>query len=84
MAPHPPFLTFSIFAPALTFPRVKDLACEDKERRCREMALQQGEVYRCPDAACGCEITVTKGAAEGHGGDKNPTCCCGHSMEKVG
>lgn len=26
------------------------------------MALREGEVYRCPDANCGCEITVTKGA----------------------
>ncbi len=39
------------------------------------MALQQDEVYRCPDSSCACEITVTKGAAEGHGGDRNPTCC---------
>ena len=48
------------------------------------MALQEGEVYRCPDEDCGCEITVTKGAAPGHGGDSNPTCCCGHVMEKTG
>ena len=27
------------------------------------MAFQQGEVYRCPDRECGCEIQVTKGAA---------------------
>ncbi len=47
------------------------------------MALQEGEVYRCPDQACGCEITVTKGAAPGHGGDSDPKCCCGHSMEKA-
>lgn len=47
------------------------------------MALQEGEVYRCPDAACGCEVTVTKGAAAGNGGDRNPTCCCGHTMDKV-
>ena len=48
------------------------------------MALQEGEVYRCPDEDCGCEITVTKGAAPGHGRDSNPTCCCGHVMEKAG
>lgn len=47
------------------------------------MALQEGEVYRCPDQACGCEIKVSKGAAPGHGGDRDPVCCCGHSMEKV-
>ncbi|MDJ0464593.1 hypothetical protein [Streptomyces sp. H27-C3] len=48
------------------------------------MAFVQGEVYRCPDPDCGCEITVTKGAAPGHGGDQVPTCCCGHRMEKAG
>ena len=26
------------------------------------MALKEGEVYKCPDPNCGCEITVTKGA----------------------
>lgn len=26
------------------------------------MAFQQGEVYRCTEASCGCELTVTKGA----------------------
>lgn len=47
------------------------------------MALQEGEIYRCPDTECGCEITVTKGAAPGQGGDRNPICCCGQSMQKV-
>lgn len=47
------------------------------------MALKQGEVYRCPDSTCGCEVTVTKGAAEGRGRDMNPVCCCGRSMENV-
>ncbi|MET8326193.1 hypothetical protein [Streptomyces sp. NPDC005181] len=47
------------------------------------MPLVEGEVYRCPDASCGCEITVTKGATPGHGGEQSPTCCCGHTMEKV-
>jgi hypothetical protein len=47
------------------------------------MAFVEGEVYRCPDPDCGCEITVTKGAAPGHGGDEAPTCCCGLPMEKV-
>lgn len=40
------------------------------------MALTQGEVYQCPDADCGCEITVTRGAAPGKGGDQAPRCCC--------
>ena len=47
------------------------------------MALVEGGVYRCPDAACGCEITVTKAPPAGHGGDRSPACCCGHTLEKV-
>lgn len=33
------------------------------------MALKQGEVYKCSDPDCGCEITVSKGAAPGKGGN---------------
>ena len=47
------------------------------------MALKKGEVYRCPDANCGCEITVTKGAPAGCKGQEQPRCCCGMTMEKV-
>lgn len=46
------------------------------------MALIEGEIYRCPDLDCGCEVTVTKGAAPGYGGD-NDLVRCGHSMEKA-
>ena len=48
------------------------------------MALQKGEVYRCPDTKCGCEIKVTKGAVPGMGGDQPPRCCCGKAMVKNG
>jgi hypothetical protein len=37
------------------------------EEEVETMALKQGEVYRCPDSKCGCEITVTKGAQPGGG-----------------
>lgn len=47
------------------------------------MVFREGEVYRCPDPACGCEVTVTRGAALGQGGDLSPTCCCGKTMELV-
>ena len=47
------------------------------------MAFKQGERYRCPDPACGCEIQVTKAPQPGGGGDRNPTCCCGKTMERV-
>jgi len=45
------------------------------------MAFKQGEVYRCTDEACGCELTVTKPAPETCGGTSLPTCCCGKTME---
>lgn len=46
------------------------------------MALKQGEVYRCPDAQCGCEITVTHSASPDCRGNQNPRCCCGKEMVK--
>ena len=45
------------------------------------MALKEGEVYKCPEPNCGCEITVTKGAGPA-GGDQPPRCCCGKEMIK--
>lgn len=47
------------------------------------MAFKEGDVYRCPDKDCGCEIKVTKGAAPDKGGNQNPRCCCGKEMQKV-
>ena len=46
------------------------------------MALKQGEVYRCPDTQCGCEITVTHSASPDCRGNQNPRCCCGKEMVK--
>jgi hypothetical protein len=47
------------------------------------MPLKQGEVYRCTDESCGCELTVTKSAPATCAGTADPTCCCGKTMEKV-
>jgi hypothetical protein len=47
------------------------------------MALRTGELYRCPNEDCSCEIQVTRGAKPGGGGDNNPRCCCGMEMKKV-
>lgn len=47
------------------------------------MPLREGEVYRCPDPACGCEVTVTKGAPATCTGEQDPTCCCGRTMTKA-
>jgi hypothetical protein len=44
------------------------------------MAFKEGETYRCPDPECACEIRVTKGAAQGKGGNFAPRCCCGKEM----
>jgi hypothetical protein len=48
----------------------------------RTMALKEGEMYKCPNPDCGCEITVTKGAQPGGGGNQAPRCCCGMEMVK--
>lgn len=46
--------------------------------------LQQGEKYRCPDPACGCEIEVTQGCDQCPAeSPQPPTCCCGKAMVKV-
>lgn len=47
------------------------------------MPFREGEVYRCPDANCGCELTVTEGAPATCGGEQSPTCCCGKTMVKA-
>jgi hypothetical protein len=46
------------------------------------MPWKKGEVYRCPDPSCGCEVTVMKEPKPGMGGDRAPTCCCGKAMTK--
>ncbi len=48
------------------------------------MAFMNGQVYRCPDTTCGCEVTVTKSAPPTCQGNLAPTCCCGKTMELVG
>lgn len=47
------------------------------------MPFVMGEVYRCPDPECGCELTVTKPAPSECAGILNPTCCCGKTMVKA-
>lgn len=47
------------------------------------MPFKEGEVYRCPDPDCGCEIRVTKGAPASCNGQSAPRCCCGRDMVKA-
>lgn len=61
----------------------KWLSDRSAEQEGTPVALQEGEQYRCPDPGCGCEVTVTKGAAETDTGEQAPRCCCGHSMEQI-
>lgn len=46
------------------------------------MAFKKGDVYRCSDEQCGCEITVTHSASPDCRGNQNPRCCCGKEMVK--
>ena len=42
----------------------------------RAMGWLQGEIFRCTNAECECELTLTRAAKRGRGGIILPTCCC--------
>lgn len=46
------------------------------------MAMHKGEIYRCPDPDCACEIEVIKGPKKEDGQD-SVRCCCGREMTRV-
>ena len=41
------------------------------------MAFKQGEVYKCSDPNCGCELTVTKGVSPTCTGNQPPAVVVG-------
>lgn len=41
---------------------------------------QKGDTYRC--SGCGCEFVCTHGSNCPEEKCQNPTCCCGHEMQK--
>jgi hypothetical protein len=45
------------------------------------MAMLDGEIYRCPNPDCGCEIQVVKGMESEGMSSALPRCCCGTDME---
>lgn len=47
------------------------------------MALTQGDVYECPDAGCGCQVTVTQPTRSDCPRPEGLT-CCGNVMVKAG
>ncbi len=44
------------------------------------MMMKKGQVYRCTNRSCNCEVVVTRGSEVE--GDSNPRCCCGSEMKK--
>ena len=43
------------------------------------MSMIEGQIYRCQNRACGCEVEVIKMSTEAA---RNPRCCCGAEMKK--
>jgi hypothetical protein len=43
------------------------------------MSMTEGQIYRCQNLHCGCEIRVVKASIEAK---SNPRCCCGSEMKK--
>ena len=41
--------------------------------------MKQGQIYRCQNPRCGCEVQVIRPAVEER---TNPRCCCGAEMKK--
>jgi hypothetical protein len=45
--------------------------------------VKAGEIYRCSDPECGCEVTVAKEPRRSEA-DRLPRCFCGREMQRVG
>ena len=43
------------------------------------MSMAEGQVYRCQNRDCGCEVRVIKPSIESN---SNPRCSCGAEMKK--
>jgi hypothetical protein len=46
------------------------------------LPLREGEVFQCPDADCGVEVTVTKAGTPTCADQDAPISCCGQTMVK--
>lgn len=42
--------------------------------------MTDGQIYRCQNRDCGCEIRVIRRSMEAN---SNPRCCCGTEMKKL-
>jgi len=45
------------------------------------MGWQPGEVFKCPNAECECELTLTRPSRRERGAILPTCCCCGRLME---
>jgi hypothetical protein len=43
------------------------------------MLMNEGQIYRCINIRCLCEVKVIRGSIEA---SSNPRCCCGKEMKK--
>jgi hypothetical protein len=43
------------------------------------MLMNEGQIYRCINTSCLCEVKVIRGSMEA---SSNPRCCCGTEMKK--
>ena len=43
------------------------------------MIMSEGQIYKCQNRNCNCEIKVIKPSVEA---SSNPRCCCGAEMKK--
>jgi hypothetical protein len=43
------------------------------------MTMKEGQVFRCQNRDCGCEIRVLRSSVSARG---NPLCCCGAEMKR--
>jgi hypothetical protein len=44
------------------------------------MVIEEGQVFRCQDRECGCEIRVLRSSIDAQ---ENPRCGCGAGMKKL-
>ncbi|HVE38590.1 MAG TPA: hypothetical protein VNM14_01800 [Planctomycetota bacterium] len=45
------------------------------------MGWQAGEIFKCPNLECGCELTLTRASRKERGTILPTCCCCGGLME---
>jgi hypothetical protein len=45
------------------------------------MGWQTGEIFKCPNPECGCELTLTRTSKKERGAIFPTCCCCGRLME---